>query len=88
MSSLCAQEMALSITKQCQADFGIAVSGIFGPSGGSVAKPIGTVWASICYQNKILSLWNLQLLPADRSTMIQKTIHSVLAEFWLKKDNL
>ena len=37
-------EMANSVRKQMNTDFAIATSGIAGPSGGSVQKPVGTVW--------------------------------------------
>jgi len=37
-------EMADNIRKQINADYGIAISGIAGPTGGSVEKPVGTVW--------------------------------------------
>ena len=36
--------MAESIRKQTGADFGIATSGVAGPSGGTKEKPVGTVW--------------------------------------------
>lgn len=36
--------MAESVRKQLNADFSIATSGICGPSGGSLEKPVGTVW--------------------------------------------
>ena len=36
--------MAESIRKQIGTDYGIATSGIAGPSGGSEEKPVGTVW--------------------------------------------
>ena len=36
--------MAESVRKQLNTDFSIATSGIAGPSGGSEAKPVGTVW--------------------------------------------
>lgn len=36
--------MAESVRKQLNADFSIAASGICGPSGGSLEKPVGTVW--------------------------------------------
>ena len=38
------RQMAESIRKQIGADYGIATSGIAGPSGGSKEKPVGTVW--------------------------------------------
>ncbi len=36
--------MAESVRKQLNTDYSIATSGIAGPSGGSIEKPVGTVW--------------------------------------------
>ena len=37
-------KMANTVRKQLNTDFAIATSGIAGPSGGSLEKPVGTVW--------------------------------------------
>ena len=37
-------KMANAVRKQLNTDFAIATSGIAGPSGGSLEKPVGTVW--------------------------------------------
>jgi PncC family amidohydrolase len=36
--------MAESVRKSLNTNYGIATSGIAGPSGGSIEKPVGTVW--------------------------------------------
>ncbi len=38
------QEMVLGILRNSHAQWGLAISGIAGPGGGSASKPIGTVW--------------------------------------------
>jgi len=46
-----AREMAVGIRKTSKADIGIAITGIAGPGGGSVQKPVGLVYMAIADQN-------------------------------------
>jgi nicotinamide-nucleotide amidase len=47
VSEACVLAMADGVRKRFACDFGIAVSGIAGPGGGSEAKPVGTVWLAL-----------------------------------------
>jgi nicotinamide-nucleotide amidase len=47
------REMVAGLLKQIKADFGIAVSGIMGPGGGSAEKPTGTVWIAVAHEGQI-----------------------------------
>lgn len=47
-----AQKMSGSIRKQSGVDFGIGITGIAGPAGGSPQKPVGTVFISISGPHK------------------------------------
>jgi len=38
------KEMVLGLLDRCDANFGVSISGIAGPNGGSESKPVGTVW--------------------------------------------
>ncbi|MBQ9757861.1 MAG: CinA family protein [Clostridia bacterium] len=43
-----ALEMCKGVKKISGADFGISVTGIAGPGGGTPQKPVGTVWIGLC----------------------------------------
>lgn len=47
VSSETVSEMLDGLLKSTDADYGIAVSGIMGPGGGTDKKPVGTVWIAV-----------------------------------------
>ena len=55
--------MAQGALKKSSADFVIAVSGIAGPAGGSIEKPVGSVWIAWGHKNNLKTVALLMPLP-------------------------
>lgn len=49
------EQMALGLTKKFNTDYGLATSGIAGPTGGTKEKPVGTVWIAVANAEKVIS---------------------------------
>ncbi len=70
------EEMASGALNLSGADFGVAVSGVAGPDGGSDEKPVGTVWFAWAIRDggKIRTDTSCQHFDGDRDLVRELTV--------------
>ena len=71
VSEQTAHQMASNVLSIMAADISIAVTGIAGPTGGSIDKPVGLIWIGIGTKTKIFT--KKYLLNGNRLEIRQKT---------------
>ena len=69
VSEFTAKKMAERVAKINNSDFSLAVTGIAGPTGGTVEKPVGTVWIAwgVKIQDKFALESELFVFSGDRN---------------------
>ena len=72
-----ANEMSTGALKNSEANLGISITGIAGPGGGSLAKPVGTVYFSIANQKKVI-LEHKSDFKGSRETIRKESVLFVL----------
>lgn len=73
------EQMVQGILNITGSDYGLAVSGIAGPEGGTPEKPIGTVWCAIGQQGAQPKSWKIRAF-GNRGVIITTTVNNVIGE--------
>lgn len=66
-----ATEMVLGARRRSRADFAVSVTGVAGPGGGSVHKPVGLVWMGLSGPGDLTSVVELRWDPSWSRDMIR-----------------
>jgi nicotinamide-nucleotide amidase len=74
-----AQEMAIGVQKNSRAIFSISITGVAGPNGGSLEKPVGTVHVCFAFKGSVLKDYKLQL-SGERSSIREQTVCFIIEE--------
>ena len=76
VSEQCAREMATGVRKRTDADWGVSITGIAGPGGGSKEKPVGLVFIGVAGPNVTSVQQNIY--PGVRSVIRERTVQQAL----------
>lgn len=74
------KRMAMGIRSEFNTDYGVATSGIAGPTGGSDEKPVGTIWIAIAGKSGVTTK-KLTILK-DRISNIKFSSIAALSMLW------
>lgn len=71
------EQMALGAIRVLDCDCAVATSGIAGPTGGSVEKPVGTVWIAAAVGIQVVSA--VYYFSGDRERNIHQSVDAALS---------
>ena len=70
VSEAVVKTMASEVRKKIGTTYGIATSGIAGPTGGTAEKPVGTIWIAVASEKNVVT--QMFMLGKERATNIEK----------------
>lgn len=77
VSEACARAMVEGLLRNSPADWGLAVTGVAGPAGGSAEKPVGTVWIALLQRGQKTAAKHY-LFKGDREQIREQTAATAL----------
>ncbi len=85
VSDTVAGEMARGVRDVCDVTWGLSVTGVAGPTGGTESKPVGTVYIGVAYagpwgSDRSFSSVSRHNFSGDRQEVREATVEAALAE--------
>lgn len=80
VSAECAMAMAEGVRRRFGTTYGVAITGVAGPDGGSPDKPVGTVWIAVASPET--TQHNVYRFGTERSTNRQRSVMMALSMLW------
>jgi PncC family amidohydrolase len=82
-----AEEMARGIRRLSGTDIGIATTGVAGPGGGSIEKPVGLVYVSLSTENDVITQkFNFKGTRDEIKTQTSDAAMKVAINYLLKEE--
>jgi len=76
VSQAVARAMARNVRERLHADYGVAITGIAGPGGGTAEKPVGLVWFAVAGPQRTIA--QKQVFPGARSAVRRGAVRVAL----------
>ena len=73
VSAEVAEHMARGLLAHAPIDWALSVTGVAGPTGGSEAKPVGTVWLALVHAGRPAQVWR-EHFAGDRQAVRAQTV--------------
>ncbi|MDZ7779330.1 MAG: CinA family nicotinamide mononucleotide deamidase-related protein [Gemmatimonadota bacterium] len=83
VSEAVARGMALGVARALGADYGVGITGVAGPTGGTEEKPVGTVWTAIASRGDVVA--RRRRFPGDRHDVQARAVQDA---FRLLRDRI
>jgi nicotinamide-nucleotide amidase len=85
VSESVAKKMVIGALKNSHADISIAITGIAGPDGGTLKKPVGTVWFALAFKNTTTQTLTFhQHFSGSRNAVREKSIVFIIHKIYEK----
>lgn len=81
VSSAVAGAMAAGAIRNSNADIAVSITGVAGPSGGTVEKPVGLVWFGLAGADGLTRTERRLFPPASRSFIRERSVETALRLF-------
>ena len=75
-----ATQMAIGVTKLAKSDIGIGITGIAGPTGGTLEKPVGLVYFGVYFKSEDKLVVKKLMLDGNREEIREQTTEIVINE--------